>query len=173
MMNHRLSASALFAASAIAVLSTTAGAEPLRAELLAGRDDGRWTESNHHAHRHSGHKAKRDRYKYRDRERYRGHRHGGARSYHEDRAAAQARRYAAKAVDQARQARRLGVFPSHPRWSLNYQRHFRWALRADRREATSEIRRRAHQLRKWRQYGHGSYGGHDYGYGYGYGRAPY
>jgi hypothetical protein len=162
MMNHRLSASAWVAASAIALLSTAAAAEPLRTELLAGRDDGRWTEPNRHTHRHPGHSTERHR------DRYRGYRHAESRRYHEDRAVGRARRYAARAVDQARQARRLGFHPSHPRWSLNYERHFRWALRADRRDAEREVRRRAHQLRKWRRYGYGPRNGYESGYGYGH-----
>lgn len=170
-MNHRLSASALFTASAIALLSTSAAAEPIRAELLAGRDDGRWTESSHTADRRQGYRSERHRHGYRDRDPYRGHRHGKSRRHDEDRAVGRARRYAATAVDQARQARRLGFYPSHPRWSLNYERHFRWALHAELRETEREIRRRAHQLRKWRRHAYGLQGG--YGYGQVYGYKPY
>ncbi len=66
------------------------------------------------------------------------------------RAVRQARRYADVAVSQAREARRLGWYPDHPRWSLRHERHFRWALRADAHRLDREIRRRAARLRELR-----------------------
>jgi len=160
MMNRRSLASAIVAACAILLLSTTAQAQAggLRAELLSGRDDARWIGQDRHAHRHPGHTARQcpDRHRGYRREHSRGHQHNAA--------AQRARRYAAKAVDQAHQARRLGVYPDHPRWSLNFERHFRWALHADRWETEREMRRRARQLREWRHSEYGRQGGHGYRY---------
>jgi len=74
----------------------------------------------------------------------------------------QARRYAAEAVDQAREARQFGFYPDHPRWSLNFERHFNWALGASERALQREHYRRTAQLRKWRHqaayYEHNRYG---------------
>lgn len=69
-----------------------------------------------------------------------------------------ARRYAANAVRQAREAHRLGFYPDHPRWSTDFQRHFEWALRVDARKLEREARKRALRLRELRRYAQHGYG---------------
>jgi hypothetical protein len=71
----------------------------------------------------------------------------------------QAHRYAAISVDQARELRRLGRYPDHPRWSLDYERHLHWALNHPGWRLEREIRRRALRLRELRTH----YRGHRYG----------
>jgi hypothetical protein len=78
---------------------------------------------------------------------------------HRDR---RAHRYAGIAVDQARAARRLGWYPDHPRWSLNYERHLRWALGHGGWRLEREIRKRAARLRELRMHHHGRGGGRVY-----------
>jgi site-specific DNA-cytosine methylase len=71
-----------------------------------------------------------------------------------------ARRYAGLAVEQAREARRLGWHPSHPRWSLNYRRHLHWALEREAWRLERETRRRAARLREIRMHYRGYRDGH-------------
>lgn len=165
-MNRSLFAP-LFAASALALSSVAAEAAPPRTELLAERAN---AGAGYGAPRHDPDVRfvdDRDRRWGRGYDEPRGYRDDDyrfddRRRYDEDRAMAKARRYASIAVDQARQARRMGIYPDHPRWSLNFDRHCRWALHADPWKLEREIRRRDRQLREWRRYGYG------YGYGHGY-----
>jgi hypothetical protein len=112
---------------------------PSRAELLAGQEYG-----------HSG-------YDTRNQQRHRqpaSHRGTDYAQHRYD----NARRYAANAVRQAREAHRLGFYPDHPRWSADFQRHLEWALRADAWKLEREARKRALKLRELRrhvQYGYG------------------
>lgn len=87
----------------------------------------------------------------------RGYRH----SHHADWRAERrerAHRYAARAVDQAREARSLGYYFDHPRWSTRYRNHLRWALRARPEQLRREIRQRERRLTELR------YEAHRYGY---------
>ena len=114
-------------------------ASPSRAELLAGQVHGQsgYGTRGHQRHRpSSGH---------RDTD-YAQHRYDNA------------RRYAANAVRQAREAHRLGYYPDHPRWSADFQRHFEWALRADAWKLEREARKRAFKLRELRRYAWNGYG---------------
>lgn len=139
-----LAASLLFGSAAEA-------ASP-RAELLAGVVHGETVIEVRHDRGHSY--GSTQGYRYDNRYESRGR--GDGREYR------QARRYAAEAVDQAREARRLGRHPHHPRWSLSFERHFDWALGVSDRALEREHYRRAAQLREWRReaawYGHGRHG---------------
>lgn len=73
-----------------------------------------------------------------------------------------AHRYAGIAVNQAREARRLGWYPDHPRWSLNYERHLRWAVGQGAWRLEREIRKRAARLRELRMHHRGRRGGRVY-----------
>lgn len=170
-MNRSLLAT-FVAASGLALSSLAAEAAPPRTELLAERAD---AVAGYNAPRHAPHVRvvdDRDHRRGRGYDGRRGYRDGDyrfdhRRRYNEDRAMAKARRYASIAVDQARQARRMGIFPDHPRWSLDFDRHCRWALHADPWKLEREIRRRDRALREWRS-------GYRYGYGNDYGHhAPY
>ena len=114
-------------------------APPSRVELLAGQErvqhgyDSRHQQRHHQPSRHRGTD-------------YAQHRYDNA------------RRYAANAVRQAREAHRLGYYPDHPRWSADFQRHFEWALKVDTRKLERETRKRALELREWRRYAHYGYG---------------
>jgi hypothetical protein len=100
----------------------------------------------HRAHPRRGHEGYR----------HEGYRHQGYRkAQHRQQ---QAHRYAAVSVDQARELRRLGHYPDHPRWSLNYEGHLHWALSQDGWRLEREIRRRAARLRELRIH----YRGHRY-----------
>ncbi|MGK7294997.1 MAG: hypothetical protein ACNS61_04095 [Candidatus Wenzhouxiangella sp. M2_3B_020] len=119
-------------------------------------------ETGGHEH-HPGCRHERHR-EHRYQGRYKGRHHGryersDRRGHHRARVVDQARWYARKSVDQAREARRLGVHFDHPRWSMSYNRHFEWALRADGYELEREIRRRARKLREIRSYGYARHGG--------------
>jgi len=109
---------------------------PSRAELLAGQGYGNERHQQRH-HQSSGHR----------RTDYAQHRYDNA------------RRYAANAVRQTREAHRLGFYPDRPRWSTNFHRHFEWALRVDAWKLEREARKRAVKLRQLRR--HARY---DYGY---------
>lgn len=119
------------AAAALLLSSLDSRAGPTRTDLLAGGDHGHGR--GHHASRHAPAE-------------YRQHRHDDA------------RRYAAVAIRQAHKARALGYYPDHPRWSLNFQRHYRWALHADAYRIEREIRRRARKLRELRRHARHQYG---------------
>lgn len=75
----------------------------------------------------------------------------GYNNRHEGQAYRQARRYAAEAVGQAREARQLGFYPDHPRWSMNFERHFNWALGVSQQTLQREHYRRSAELREWRR----------------------
>ncbi|MBY6204771.1 hypothetical protein [Halomonas denitrificans] len=169
---------ALKLALALAVpLASTLLAEPVtagdsvRLELLAeagssqaGSNQAKYGRG-HSGHRHDvGH------------DRRRGHGHGrrGGHGHYDERhydyghgnfVRERAHRYARTAVGQAREARALGYYSDHPRWRMDYHRHFRWALQASPHRIDEEIRRRARKLRElrsWGQYGPG-WGNHRHG----------
>lgn len=129
----------IITAAGLMLSSLQAQAGPGRVELLAGH----------------GHESNRGQ-EYRQARPHHPSRHRGVeyRQHHYD----NARRYAAGAVRQARQAHQLGYYSDHPRWSLNFQRHFEWALRADAWKIEREARKRSQKLRELRHAG--------YGYGY-------
>jgi len=169
----------LIAAATGSILNAApVNAGPSRVELLAGqhsrsehrparardthrrgyqydRDHNRDHNRNRNHYRDYNHDHNRDR----NARPYRKSRHHGGHDdqYHY----ANARRYAANAVRQARRARHFGYYPDHPRWSLNFQRHFEWALRTNTYKLEREYRKRARKLRELQR--------HDnYRYGYGY-----
>jgi len=112
---------------------------PSRAELLAGQEYGQTGQhgrSQQHHRQSSGHRGTD----------YAQHRYDNA------------RRYAANAVRQAREAHRLGFYRDHPRWSADFQRHFEWALGADAWKLEREARKRAIKLRELRRYAYSGYG---------------
>lgn len=119
---------------------------PTRAELFA-------------AHNPQYNREHRRGHEYDETRRHQPSRNRGAdyRQHHYD----NARRYAASAVRQARQAHHLGYYSDHPRWSLNFQRHFDWALGADAWKIEREARNRARKLRELR-HAHYQYGYPDY-----------
>lgn len=119
------------AAAGLMLSSLQAQAGPSRAELLARHEYGQTR--HHQPSRHKGAEYAQHHY-------------------------ANARRYAANAVRQARRLRHLGFYPDHPRWSTSFQRHFEWALRADAWKLEREARKRARTLRELRQSAHYSYG---------------
>ncbi len=122
----------------LASLQAQAG-PPSRAQLLAGHEygqtgyDKRFQQRHHQSSGHRGTDHAQHRYD-------------------------NARRYAANAVRQAREAHRLGYYPDHPRWSADFQRHFEWALGADAWKLEREARKRALKLRELRRYAHHGYG---------------
>lgn len=131
--------------------------------------DGRFEIRGHEHHPGCRHERHRE-YRYKGaygsghKGRYKGghHRHHERRDrggHHRARVIDQARWYARKSVEQAREARRLGFHFDHPRWSMSYNRHFEWALRVDGYELEREIRRRARKLREIRSYGYARHGG--------------
>lgn len=135
-----LKAMSIAAAAGLMLYSLQAtAAPPSRAQLLAGQErvqhgyDSRHQQRHHQPSRHRGTD-------------YAQHRYDNA------------RRYAANAVRQAREAHRLGYYPDHPRWSTDFQRHFEWALKVDTRKLERETRKRALELREWRRYAHYGYG---------------
>ena len=155
----------LFAAATGSMLNAApVDAGPSRAELLASQH----SRSEHHpdgardTHRR-GYRYDHDHSNDHNRDRkarpYRKSRHHGRHDdqYHY----ANARRYAANAVRQARRARHFGYYPEHPRWSLNFQRHFEWALHTNTYKMEREYRKRARKLRELQRHD-------DYRYGYGY-----
>ncbi len=147
--------------AATVVLGSTAEASAPRAELLAGvsrsetrielRHDQRSQPQGLPANRYGNRLSNRPGHGY------------DHRGYQNDRYR-QGQHYAAGAVDQAREARRLGFYPDHPRWSLNYERHFNWALRTSERALQREHYLRVAQLREWRRQA-ASYSRYGYGYG--------
>lgn len=135
------------ATAALMLSSLQAQAGPYRAELLAGRDNnqqGRGYDDRRVAGRHADGPVHRSLHN-------RGTEH---RQHHYD----NARRYAAAAVRQAREAYNLGYYSDHPRWSPDFQRHFSWALRADAWKMEREARRRAKTLRELRRHAHYDFG---------------
>ncbi|HMB38301.1 MAG TPA: hypothetical protein VKO85_04410 [Wenzhouxiangellaceae bacterium] len=113
--------------------------QPSRVDILAGQEYGQTSHGKRFQQRHhqsSGHRGTD----------YAQHRYDNA------------RRYAANAVRQSRQAHRLGFYPAHPRWSADFQRHFEWALRVDAWKLEREARKRALKLRELRRYAHYGYG---------------
>lgn len=130
------------AAAGLMLSSLQAQAGPGRSELLVGH----------------GHERNRGQEYRQARPHQPAHRRGTEyRQHHYD----NARRYAASAVRQVRQAHQLGYYSDHPRWSLNFQRHFEWALRADAWKIEREARKRSRTLRELRQsryeYGYPAY----------------
>ncbi|MDT8449546.1 MAG: hypothetical protein RQ847_05165 [Wenzhouxiangellaceae bacterium] len=127
---------------AAAVLLTTANvaAQSPRAGLLAA--GGRTQLAVRHDLDPPRYERRHDRYdRYEQRgPRHHDHRHHGAHLYAE------------KAVRQAREARRLGYYSDHPRWSMSFERHFRWALETSTRRLEREEYRRARKLRELRAY---------------------
>jgi len=119
------------AAAALMLCSLQAQAGPSRSELLAGYQPGHQRQHPSQHHRGTA---------------YRQHRYDNA------------RRYAANAVRQSREAHRLGFYSDHPRWSSGFHRHFEWALRVDARKIERETRKRARKLRELRRFGHYGYG---------------
>lgn len=139
---HSIPVKAISIAAAAGLLLSSIQAQagpPSRAELLAGQEYGQTSHANRFQQRH--HKSAR----------HRGIDHAQHRYDN-------ARRYAANAVRQAREAHRLGFYPDHPRWSTNFQRHFEWALRADAWKLEREARKRALKLRELRRYARYGYG---------------
>ncbi|MEX2498526.1 MAG: hypothetical protein WD397_06580 [Wenzhouxiangellaceae bacterium] len=139
--------SILIAATAGLMLSSLQAqgqAGSARAELLA----------THNPQHNREHRRDRDYHDYGEIRRHQRSHHRGTeyRQHHYD----NARRYAASAVRQARRARQMGYYSDHPRWSLNFQRHFEWALRADAHRIEREARKRSRTLRELR-HGHYSY----------------
>lgn len=161
MRSFALKTALIAAAAGLMLAAMPADAGPSRTELLAGHDsrvghlaDG-VRNAQHTRDRHGRHQ-------YRDaRGRQRSRHDGGHGRNHDNRQHhyASARRYAANAVRQARQAHQLGYYPKHPRWSLNFQRHFEWALGADSYKPEREARKRARKLRELRRH-------HRYPFGY-------
>jgi len=83
-----------------------------------------------------------------------------------------AHQYANTAVRQADQARWLGCGFRGSRWSTSYDRHYRWALRADRYSLERETALRQDGLRACRSHGrHGH--DRDFAYRRGYGDGPH
>lgn len=151
------------ATTALILSSQQTHAEHPRAELLADRDNARNSgysssrvgdyEADHEArHRHGGYRQG----SYRHGPAHRSPRHGDVeyRQHHYD----NARRYAAAATRQAQEACDLGFYSDHPRWSVDFQRHFNWALRADAWEIEREARKRAKELRQLRHHARYQYG---------------
>lgn len=149
--------SILIAAAAglmLSSLQTQAQSGSARAELLAAHDS-----RHHRGHERDytrDHRRGHDHHAYGETRRHQPSRHHGTeyRQHHYD----NARRYAASAVRQARRARQMGYYSDHPRWSLSFQRHFEWALRADAHKLEREARKRSHTLHELR------HGHHQYGY---------
>ncbi|MGB0515177.1 MAG: hypothetical protein ACPGJE_10100 [Wenzhouxiangellaceae bacterium] len=136
-------------------------AQSVRAELLAGAE-------RDHTGYGSGHKPRGHHDRHYDRHHSRHHNRGKHHGGHDDdnyyyeskyykAKHRKARRYARQAVDQAREARDLGFYPDSPRWSLNFDRHYRWALDRPPRRLERENYRRAAKLRDLRAY-HYRYG---------------
>lgn len=161
------------AAAGLMLAALPADAGPSRAELLAGDDprvahpaaggrDARHArdryrrDQDHDAREHQGsrHDGGHGRKHGRSHEREHGRNRNDNRQHHY----ASARRYAANAVRQARQAHQLGYYPNHPRWSLNFQRHFEWALGTDSYRLEREARKRARKLRELRRHDRYPYG---------------
>ena len=174
-------------AAGIAVLALNftvaapAEAQSVRAELLAGAERGQAVQSGGREHRghgqnrrsnhgHGGrHGRHNDRHHNRHKNRHdnrhhdRGGHHGQDHYYESGYYKARqrkARSYASEAVAQAREARRLGLYTDHPRWSLNFDRHYRWALDRPPRKLEREHYDRAAKLRELRAYHYGHNHGH-------------
>jgi len=129
---------AAVAALMLSSLQAHAG-PPSRAEILAGQVHGHSAYNKRGYQRHSPSSSHRG-------SDYAQHRYDNA------------RRYAANAVRQAREARRLGYYRDHPRWSADFQRHFEWALGVDAWKLEREARKRAVKLRELRRYAQHGYG---------------
>ncbi|AKS43340.1 hypothetical protein [Wenzhouxiangella marina] len=67
-----------------------------------------------------------------------------------DRRSHRAREYASQATAQAHSAHRRGCRVSGPRWSLDWDAHYRWALDARPRELDRETNRRSERLNRCR-----------------------
>jgi len=127
-------------------------AQSLRAEILAGAERDHAVQRGHGKNRRSDHGPAAHRGRHHDR---RGGHHGQDNYYESNYYSAKrrkARNYASEAVAQAREAHRLGFYPDHPRWSLNFDRHYRWALDRPPRKLEREHYRRAAKLRELRAY---------------------
>jgi len=134
--------------TALTIASMPAAAGPDRRALLNSHEPVRAA----HGHRDHGaayRRHDREYRNYRDYSDYRTHRAG---------------EYASRAIEQVQAARRLGFYPDHPRWSPSYERHYRWALRADPRQLQREQYRRAAKLRELRRYQYAR----DHGYSHGH-----
>lgn len=106
-----------------------------------------------HHDRHSHHYHDDDAYEYRRYDHRRGYRQPHHAEWRVDRRE-RAHRYAARAVDQAREARSFGYYFDHPRWSTRYRNHFRWALRARPEQLRRETRQRERRLSQLRYEAH-------------------
>jgi len=73
-----------------------------------------------------------------------------------------AHHYAQSAVQQVREAQRLGYRSGHPRWSTRYQEHYYWALDRHPDRLHRENHKRAAELRELRHHAYNK----RYGYGY-------
>jgi len=164
------------ASAALTLSSLHAQAGPTRLELLSGHDNlqgqdrniGRGydyndSHSTRHNNRHNNRHPNRHINRNHNSSRLDGpghrSRHAGHTEYRDHRYN-NARRYAATAVRQAREACDLGYYSDHPRWSLDFQRHFNWALRVDAWAIEREARKRAKALRELRRAAR-----YEYGYG--------
>jgi len=158
MHNVAMRAVLIVAATGSMLTAVPAEAGPTRAELLADRH----SRTDHHPGTARDAYRRGDQY-HRDHDQNARHarkpRHHGRddKQYHY----ANARRYAANAVRQARRARNFGYYPDHPRWSLNFRRHFEWALHTNAYKLEREYRKRAHKLRELQRHA-------NYRYGYGH-----
>ncbi|GAB4175235.1 MAG: hypothetical protein Kow0020_10860 [Wenzhouxiangellaceae bacterium] len=150
------------ALAATVLLSPVQAAHPanedaldLRVTLIAHHGEryvtGREYDDRRYRREHRGHRDSHEHYRSDDYDGWRDAPHHRHRDHYTDKAYVRARRYAQRAVEQARAARRLGVHPDHPRWSLNYHRHLRWALHQPRRVLKRELRIRDAQLEQWRR----------------------
>ena len=154
----------LIAATAGSMLAAVpADAGPSRIELLAERH----FRADHHQAgtretHHGGYRQQR-RADHGARHHRKSRHHAG---HDRQRHYANARRYAANAVRQARRARNFGYNANHPRWSLNFQRHFEWALGTDAYKLEREYRKRARKLRELQRHADYRYGYDGYGYGH-------
>lgn len=177
MRSFALKTTLIAAAAGLMLAAMPADAGPSRTELLAGHDsrvghpaagvrDAQHARDRHRRHQYrdarghqrsrhdGGHGPTYKRKHGRSHEREHGRNRNNNRQHHY----ASARRYAANAVRQARQAHQLGYYPNHPRWSLNFQRHFEWARGTDSYRLEREARKRARKLRELRRYDQYPYG---------------
>lgn len=146
------------AATGAMIAAAPAQAGPQRAELLAGQHPGTgYQPATPRDAQRNGYQYHRDHDRSARHRRESRHHDGSDRQHHY----ANARRYAARAVRQARRARNFGYHADHPRWSLSFRRHFEWALRTSTYKLERESRKRARKLRELQRHA-------DYRHGYGY-----
>ncbi len=146
------------ATTALLLVSHQSQAGPSRAELLVDRANSQNSgySASHAGNYDTGSATRHRDGGYRQGSAHRPSRHRDAeyRQHHYD----NARRYAATATRQAQEACDLGYYSDHPRWSVDFQRHFNWALRADPWEIEREARKRAKELRQLRRQARYEYG---------------